>query len=152
MEIRAANVDDIGKVRLLFREYAAWLQEGICLQSFEEELAALPGAYGPPRGALLMAVDGNQLAGCGALRALDEDTGEMKRLFVRPEFRGNAIGPRLVTTLIEEARRLGYRRVRLDTLPKMASAQKLYELLGFRDIARYNENSSAGVRFMELQL
>ena len=76
----------------------------------------------------------------------------MKRLFVRPQFRGNAIGPRLVIALIGEARQLGYQRLRLDTLPKMASAQRLYESIGFRDIARYNENASEGVRFMELQL
>jgi ribosomal protein S18 acetylase RimI-like enzyme len=152
MEIRAAGPDEIGKVRLLFHEYAAWLQEDICLHSFEQELTALPGAYGPPRGALLVASNGSQLAGCVALRPLQKDTAEMKRLFVRPQFRGNAVGPTLVTALIEEARRLSYRRVRLDTLPKMASAQRLYESIGFRDIARYNQNASTGVRFMELQL
>jgi ribosomal protein S18 acetylase RimI-like enzyme len=152
MEIRPANPEEIEQVRTLLQMYADWLQEDICLQNFAQELAALPGAYGPLRGTLLVASDGTQLVGCVALRALNDETAEMKRLFVRPAFRGNAIGPRLVMMLIEEARRLGYRWLRLDTLPKMGAAQKLYESLGFRDIARYNENASAGVRFMELQL
>jgi len=142
----------MNQVRDLFREYGAWLQEDICLQSFEQELSALPGAYTPPKGTLLVASDGTHLAGCVALRPLDQETGEMKRLFVRDAFRGRGIGPRLVTTLVAEARKLNYRRLRLDTLPKMDTAQKLYESLGFRDIERYNESVSAGVRFMELQL
>jgi putative acetyltransferase len=152
MEIRQATAAEMDQVRALFQEYADWLQEDICLQSFAEELAGLPGAYGPPRGALLVASDGTQIAGCVALRPLDEETAEMKRLFVRPQFRGNAIGPKLVAALAQEARRLGYQRVRLDTLPKMVAAQKMYESIGFHDIARYNGNASAGVRFMELQL
>lgn len=152
MEVRQAAATEIDQVRVLFREYAEWLQEDICLQSFEQELAALPGAYAHPGGTLLVAAEGIRLAGCVGLRPLDLETGEMKRLYVRPEFRANALGPRLVAALIEEARRLGYRRVRLDTLPKMVAAQKMYASIGFRDIARYNGNASAGVRFMELQL
>ena len=152
MEVRPAAPGEMNQVRSLFQEYADWLQEDICLQSFKEELAGLPGAYAPPRGTLLVAAAGTQLAGCVALRPLDQETGEMKRLYVRPDFRGSGIGPRLVTSLVAEARKLGYLRVRLDTLPKMAAAQRLYESIGFRDIQRYNENSSAGVRFMELQL
>ena len=152
MEVRQAAADEVEQVRALFREYAEWLQEDVCLQSFEQELAGLPGAYGRPRGTLLVAAEGIRLAGCVALRPLDEETAEMKRLYVRPEFRGNALGPKLVGAVIEEARRLSYRRVRLDTLPKMVAAQRMYESIGFRDIARYNESDYAGIRFMELQL
>lgn len=152
MEIREAAAAEIDQVRALFQEYAELIQEDVCLDSFAEELAALPGDYSPPRGTLLVASEAAELAGCVALRPLDQETGEMKRLYVRPEFRGNAIGPKLVMALIGEARKFGYRRVRLDTLRKMVAAQRLYESLGFRDIARYNDNDAAGVRFMELQL
>jgi len=152
MRIRLAEASEMDRVRVLFREYAAWLQEDICLQSFEQELAALPGTYAPPRGSLLVAADGSQLCGCVALRPLDDETSEMKRLFVRESFRGKGAGAKLVIALIEVARVAGYRQLRLDTLPKMAAAQRMYQQIGFRDIERYNDNASVGVRFMELEL
>jgi putative acetyltransferase len=152
MQIRAAAADEMDHVRTLFREYATWLQEDICLQSLEQELASLPGSYGPPRGSLLIAARGESIGGCVALRELDPETAEMKRLFVRPSFRGIGLGEKLIAAIAAEARVLGYKRLRLDTLPKMDTAQKLYEKLGFRDIARYNSSPVAGTRFMELTL
>lgn len=152
LEVRPADAEDLGAIRTLFEEYANWLREDICLQGFEREVAGLPGAYAPPGGILLIAFKATKPAGCVGLRRLDDQTGEMKRLYVREQFRGNGIGERLAGALIAEARRLGYRRLRLDTLPKMAAAQRLYESLGFRDIPRYNDTTDPGVRFMELQL
>jgi ribosomal protein S18 acetylase RimI-like enzyme len=148
MIIRAATVADLDEIRLMLREYAAWLEIDLCFQNFEEELAGLPGEYSPPRGRLLIA----ESAGCVALRPLEEDVCEMKRLYVRPEGRGSGLGRRLALALIEEARGIGYRRMRLDTMPKMGGAQRLYESLGFRDIAAYRYNPEPGARFLELDL
>jgi ribosomal protein S18 acetylase RimI-like enzyme len=108
----------------------------------------LPGEYAAQRGRLLIA----EGAGCVALRPLDEETCEMKRLYVRPDYRGSGLGRRLVVAIIEEARAIGYRRMRLDTMLKMGGAQRLYESLGFRDIAAYRYNPEAGARFLELEL
>ena len=148
MTIRPAVKEDRDEIRAMLREYEAWLEVDLCFQGFERELAELPGDYVPPRGRLLI-VEG---AGCVALRALDEETCEMKRLFVRASHRGSGLGRRLILAIVEEARVIGYRRVRLDTLPKMDGAQRLYEALGFRDIEAYRENPVAGARFMELVL
>jgi ribosomal protein S18 acetylase RimI-like enzyme len=148
MIIRAATMADLDEIRLMLREYAAWLEIDLCFQHFEEELAGLPGEYSPPRGRLLIA----EGAGCVALRPLEEDVCEMKRLYVRPEGRGSGLGRRLALALIEEARGIGYRRMRLDTMPKMGGAQRLYESLGFRDIAAYRYNPEPGARFLELDL
>lgn len=132
----------------MLREYEAWLEVDLCFQNFEKELAGLPGDYAPPCGRLLIA----EGAGCVALRPLDDAACEMKRLFVRPAYRGSALGKALVVRAIEEARGIGYSRVRLDTLPQMGGAQRLYEALGFRDIGAYRENPVVGARFMELEL
>ena len=148
MIIRAAATADLDEIRLMLREYAAWLEIDLCFQNFEEELAGLPGEYSPPRGRLLIA----QSAGCVALRPIDDETCEMKRLYVRPEGRGSGLGRRLVVAIIEEARAIGYRRMRLDTMPKMGGAQRLYESLGFRDIEAYRYNPEPGARFLELEL
>jgi GNAT superfamily N-acetyltransferase len=148
MIIRPASLADLDEIRVLLREYAAWLEVDLRFQNFEEELAGLPGEYAAPRGCLLIA-DG---AGCVALRRIDDETCEMKRLYVRPEQRGSGLGRRLVLAIIEEARGIGYRRMRLDTMPKMGGAQRLYESLGFRDIAAYRYNPEAGARFLELEL
>ena len=141
-------MSDVSEVRVLLREYAASLPFALDFQDFERELAGLPGAYAPPRGALRLA----RGAGCVALRPLDEDTCEMKRLYVRPSARGSGLGRRLTEEIVAEARRLGYRRMRLDTVPGMGAAQSLYEHLGFREIAPYRPNPIAGARFLELDL
>jgi N-acetylglutamate synthase-like GNAT family acetyltransferase len=148
MTIRPATLADLDSIRAMLREYAAWLEVDLCFQNFEEELAGLPGEYAPPRGRLLIA----EGAGCVALRAIDEDTCEMKRLYVRPGHRGSGLGRNLVEAIMSEAREIGYRRMRLDTMPKMDSAQKLYATLGFQDIAPYRYNPEPGARFLELEL
>jgi len=148
MIIRAAVLGDLDEIRLMLREYAAWLEVDLCFQNFEQELAGLPGEYAPPRGRLLIA----EGAGCVALRAIDEETCEMKRLYVRPEHRGSGLGRRLIAAIIEEARGIGYARMRLDTMPKMDNAQRLYASFGFRDIDAYRYNPEPGARFLELML
>jgi GNAT superfamily N-acetyltransferase len=151
MIIRPASLADLDEIRTMLREYAAWLEVDLCFQNFEQELAALPGEYAPPRGRLLIA----ESAGCVALRPLpsnNDEICEMKRLYVRPEHRGSGLGKRLVLSIVEEARGIGYRRMRLDTMPKMDRAQGLYAALGFREIAPYRYNPEPGARFLELDL
>lgn len=143
---------DLDDVRRLFGEYAASLAFDLSFQAFDRELAGLPGRYAPPAGALLVARIDDEAVGCVALRPLDGAICELKRLYVRPEHRGGGAGHRLVASALDEARRLGYRRVRLDTVPGMEQAQALYERLGFRDIAPYTDNPIAGTRFLELVL
>jgi ribosomal protein S18 acetylase RimI-like enzyme len=151
-DIAPLDNEDIPAVRGLLREYADGVGVSLDFQDFDREVATLPGAYAPPRGALLVARVGDELAGCVALRPLAGDACEMKRLFVRRTARGLGLGDRLARAIIDEARRLGYRRIRLDTLPTMGTAQSLYELLGFRDIAPYTDNPVTGTRFLELTL
>jgi ribosomal protein S18 acetylase RimI-like enzyme len=139
---------DLGEVRALLREYAASLSFALDFQEFDRELAELPGAFAPPRGELLLA----RGKGCVALRPLDETTCEMKRLYVRPQARGEGLGRRLAEAIVADARKLGYTRMRLDTVPGMEAAQALYEQLGFREIAPYTPNPVAGTRFLELDL
>jgi len=148
MTIRPASPADLDEIRVMLREYAAWLEVDLCFQNFEQELAGLPGDYAPPRGRLLIA----EGAGCVALRPIDDQTCEMKRLYVRPGHRGSGLGRGLVTAIIAEARGIGYARMRLDTMPKMDGAQRLYASLGFRDIAAYRYNPEPGARFLELTL
>lgn len=144
---------DLETVRELFREYQRSLGIDLCFQGFEAELAGLPGDYAPPRGRLWLAESGDGAAlGCIAMRALDAERAEMKRLYVRPAARGLGLGRRLAEALIAEARRLGYRAVCLDTLPTMATAQALYGELGFTDIAPYRVNPVPGARYMALAL
>jgi ribosomal protein S18 acetylase RimI-like enzyme len=151
-DIAQADEDDLPEVRELLREYAAGVGVPLDFQDFDREVAELPGAYAPPRGALLVARSGGTPAGCVALRPLDDETCEMKRLFVRASARGLRLGERLALAVVAEARARGYRRMRLDTLPSMDAAQQLYERLGFRDIAPYTANPVAGTRFLELDL
>jgi ribosomal protein S18 acetylase RimI-like enzyme len=138
--------------RRLFEEYASSLGVSLDFQNFASELATLPGDYAPPEGRLLIAFCQGQAAGCIGLRKLADRTCEMKRLYVRPEFRGAKIGRALAEALTAQAREIGYTRMRLDTLPSMERARAMYASLGFREIAAYRYNPIAGTTFMELSL
>jgi ribosomal protein S18 acetylase RimI-like enzyme len=158
LRIEQASTDDqIALARELFREYAKALSVDLCFQDFDRELRELPGKYAPPAGRLLLAYHDDKttsvrLSGCGALRPLSAEICEMKRLYVRPEFRGKGIGRALTLVLITAAQGIGYRAMRLDTLPQMREAHELYEKLGFREISAYCPNPVEGVRYLELDL
>ena len=150
---QATNQSDIEEARVLFKEYEAGLGISLCFQNFAEELANLPGDYAPPRGRLLLAREYDQLLGCIALRPLGPTVCEMKRLFVRPDYRDRGLGRVLVEALIEEARKIGYTHMRLDTLPgRMDRAIALYRSIGFVEIPPYYENPVDSATFMELDL
>ena len=148
----ATSAADISLARELFLEYQSGLGTSLCFQGFDAELAALPGSYVTPKGRLLIARVDGKVAGCGALRPLSDEAGEMKRLYVRSGFRGHGVGIALCEALIKAARQAGYARLLLDTLPSMQAAHLLYARLGFSDTAPYAENPVAGVRFMALTL
>jgi ribosomal protein S18 acetylase RimI-like enzyme len=140
------------EVRTLFREYAEATGACECFLGFAKEVAALPGQYAPPAGRLLIAEADSKLVGRVALRKLEGDICEMKRLYVRPDFRTRRFGRHLAESIIAEARRMGYRAMRLDTLPSMAAARALYRSLGFQSIPPYNDNPVAGALYLELKL
>ena len=148
-----ASGADLDTARGLFQEYADSVGFDLCFQGFAEELATLPGKYAPPGGCLLLAHIDGKAAGCIALRPVGNAACEMKRLYVRPEFRSTGLGRVLAGRVIEEARARGYERMRLDTVaPVMERAVALYRKLGFREIAPYVDNPLPGVLFMELHL
>lgn len=151
---RAATAEDFATARALFQEYQRAIGVDLCFQSFEKELNSLSQMYAPPHGALFLAIrstDGEP-AGCVAVRRLDEGICEMKRLYVRPDARGHGLGRELVGIVMAEARRLGYTRMRLDTLASMTEARALYQSLGFSEIPAYNEHPVEGTKFMERAL
>jgi putative acetyltransferase len=149
---QAAGDPDIMAVRELFQEYADSLETNLCFQGFNDELAGLPGRYAPPQGRLLLGFHADEIAGCVALRPSTSGICEMKRLYVRPPYRTSGLGRLLIERIVEEARNAGYARMRLDSLPTMQVAIRLYRRLGFQPIAPYVANPVAGAVFLELQL
>ena len=150
--IRATEAIHIQEIRILFREYQHYLDVDLGFQDFEDELASLPGDYRLPGGILLLAKVGNRIAGCVALRNLGKNICEMKRLYVRPGFRGLRIGKRLAEAVIEEAITIGYSHMRLDTLDSLTKAMQLYASLGFKRVPPYYPNPLQGVVYWELDL
>jgi putative acetyltransferase len=144
--------EQIEAVRVLFQEYAAWLGVDLCFQGFSEELAALPGAYAPPRGRLFLATAGNQAAGCAALRPISRTLCEMKRLYVRPAFQRRGLGRKLSQSVIDAAVEIGYSAIVLDTLRRMTPAIQLYQTLGFVERPPYYETPLPDTLFLELRL
>jgi len=153
MKIKQAQTKtEIEEIRSLFREYETFLDVDLCFQSFEEELAGLPGKYSRPSGDLLIGLDGDRAVGCVGVRKLDDDVCEMKRLFVRTEARGTGLGKKLAHEIIVVAQKIGYSLMRLDTLDRLTEAMHLYELLGFRRTEPYYQNPLPGVVYWELEL
>jgi len=151
--IQAATAEQIEQARGLFREYQAWFELALCFQNFDEEVANLPGKYAAPEGRLFLALNDGELAGCIALRKLEDGVCEMKRLFVKENRRGQRIGVALIEKVIKEAQKIGYEKIRLDTFPpKMAKAVSMYESYGFREIPPYYHNPYGDTLFMELDL
>jgi len=144
--------DDLAIVEALFREYVASLAEDISFQNVGDELASLPGKYARPTGVVLIARGGDQPAGAVEYRMVEPGVAEMKRLYVRPAFRGSGLGRELANELIEDARAKGYRTVLLDTLASMSAARALYRDLGFAPVAPYYDNPLPGVMYMVLEL
>jgi ribosomal protein S18 acetylase RimI-like enzyme len=150
---QAETTSEIAQARELFLEYEKALGISLCFQGFDDELAGLPGKYAPPSGRLLLCVYAGALAGCVALHGLDAEIGEMKRLYLRPAFRGKGLGQAMVDAIVAEARAIGYRRLRLDTIaPRMKNAVSLYRRMGFREIAPYCANPCQGALYMELEI
>jgi ribosomal protein S18 acetylase RimI-like enzyme len=150
--IHAENRKDVEIAKNLFIEYAHSLNFDLCFQDFDKELSEMPGNYAQPEGRLLLALVNGLPAGCCALRKLEEGICEMKRLYVKPEFRNLKIGKLLAEKIIEEAKTIGYKKMRLDTVPSMERAISLYTLLGFKETIPYRYNPQPGVKYMELQL
>ncbi len=152
------STDELAEVRVLFEEYARSLDFSLCFQGFDRELAELPGRYAPPRGKLLLLRVGGAVAGCVALRELESGVCEMKRLYVRPAFHGRGHGRTLAEAIVTAARELGYRTMKLDTVPKMERAIALYRALGFAEALPYEDpahrgtSKPDGLRYFELAL
>jgi len=150
--IHVETKDQVSIIRELFIEYATSLGFSLCFQNFDKELAELPGDYSLPLGRLILALDENKPIGCIALRKLDEGICEMKRLYVKPSARGKGLGKLLVKTVIDEAIKIGYKKMRLDTVPQMKEAIDLYRSIGFYEIESYRENPIEGALYMEMKL
>lgn len=150
--VEANDLENLENVNILFTEYSNSLNIDLCFQDFNNELKTLPGKYKKPSGSLILAFVDENLAGCVALKKLEDDVCELKRLYVRDKFRGLKIGKILLEEIVKEAKNIGYTYMRLDTLPSMKSAQGLYEKIGFYDINPYTYNPIEGARYMELKL
>lgn len=150
--LRVDGSDHLNDARDLFMEYSRSIGINLCFQGFDEELDGLPGKYSPPKGSLMLAYIGGRAAACAALRFVSDDICELKRVFVRDDYRGTGLGREIVERMIDEARTLGYGYMRLDTLPSMTAAQKLYFSLGFHEIGPYIYNPHEGTLYMELKL
>lgn len=151
-EIRPATPPDIADVRRMLQEYVRWIGLDLAFQEIDDELAGLPGDYAPPRGALFVVGESDRLLAMIGLRSLEGHVCEMKRLYVRPDARGRGLAKQLIAHVLDEARRLRYSEIRLDTLPMMSDAQALYVALGFHDIEPYYDTPIAGTRFMRKEL
>lgn len=150
---QAQSAPQLSAIRELFQEYAQSLGFSLCFQNFDKEFASLPGDYAPPEGRLLLASHDGAPAGCVALHRLNPDICEMKRLYVRPQFRRKGLGRALAERIIADARQLGCKKLRLDTVePRMQAAVLMYRQLGFGEIASYRENPIEGALYMELKL
>jgi len=153
--LRLENVtegENLAQVHNLFLEYQKAIGIDLCFQNFDQELASLPGDYAPPEGRLLLAWYDSKVSGCVAMREITPEVCEMKRLFVRPEFRGKGIGRKLAIAILDEAITIGYKKMRLDTLPVMKEAITLYKSLGFKETEAYCYNPVAGAMYLELDL
>lgn len=150
--VEANDLENLENIKILFTEYSNSLNIDLCFQDFNNELKTLPGKYKKPSGSLILAFVDENLAGCVALKKLEDDVCELKRLYVRDKFRGLKIGKILLEEIVKEAKNIGYTYMRLDTLPSMKSAQGLYEKIGFYDINPYTYNPIEGARYMELKL
>jgi len=150
--IPARTPAHIETARQLFVEYEKAIGISLCFQDFESEVANLPGAYSPPRGELFIACDGGEAVGCVAVRPIEGDICEMKRLYVRSGQRGKAVGRKLAVAIVNRAREIGYAAMRLDTLDTMVEARTLYASLGFHEIPDYRFNPHPNAIYMELDL
>ncbi len=154
LEIIYAKTDEeVQTAKMLFEEYAEWLGMDLGFQNFQEELVSMPGKYAGPAGGLLIAKYDGEIAGCGAVRKLEDGVCEMKRLFVREKFRGKGIGKALAERIVAEARKIGYKKMRLDTDgQRMFKAMAIYKSMGFVEIEAYYHNPYDGVVYLELEL
>ncbi|CAL1519202.1 GNAT family N-acetyltransferase [Chitinophaga sp. MM2321] len=152
MKITADDTQSLEQVKLLFREYANWLNVDLSFQQFEEEMSNLPGPYAAPTGALFLAKVDGQVAGCVAVRSFDNSTAEMKRLFVKDTFKGRGVGKALASEAIRESKKMGYKRILLDTLAHMRPAIELYTSLGFQPIAAYYDNPISSAVYLSLNI
>ena len=150
--IKVVSKEHINIIRELFQEYADSLGFSLDFQNFDKELNSLPGDYAAPEGCLLLAYTGNQVVGCVGLRKISEGICEMKRMYLREEYRGKGIGKKLANRIIQEARQIGYKRMRLDTISTMVEAIHLYKSMGFKEIEQYYYNPIEGTKYMELKL
>lgn len=150
--VHAITPGQIEQARTLIREYTDALGIDLSFQELEQELADFPGAYAPPGGGLWLALDGSEAAGCIGIRALEPDTCEMKRLYIRPAWRGHGLGRRLVEAALEQARAMGYTAMYLDTLPEMKAAIRMYQAFGFQRTEPYYANPIPGALFFKLRL
>jgi putative acetyltransferase len=148
----AKSKAEIEQARNLFREYQAFLNIDLCFQDFEQELASLPGKYAQPSGAILLARVDGELAGCVAVRPIEGDVCEMKRLYVKDKFRGLAIGKKLAQAIIEKAKQRNYKTMRLDTLERLETAMAIYQKLGFKRIEPYYANPLNEVAYWQLEM